>query len=279
MKWGIVTDSGCDLKERDFQNKGVDFTVAALKIIVDDQEFVDDDNIQISDLLEGMKNSKETLQTACPAPGDFYEGFKKSDNVLCFTLTGGLSGTYNSARMAKELMEVDDPSKKIFVCDTKSVAGSEVLMIEKSLELIQAGKSFEEITAELEIYNKELALVFTMGSYDNLIKTGRMSNFMGSVVKTLNIRLICVASPEGTVETAKKCRGHKTTYNTMVDMMKEKKDLSHATIQIHHCNNEKDSSYIREKIMAEYPNAKINIVPCKGLTTFYAMDGGILIAY
>ncbi|MFV0380330.1 MAG: DegV family protein [Anaerorhabdus sp.] len=279
MKWGIVVDSGSDLKEKDFTDIGVDFTVAPLKIIAEDKEFVDDDNIDVAQLIKGISDNKKASQTACPSPGDFVNGFSKSDNVLCFTLTGGLSGTFNSARMAKDLVLNDNPSKNIFVCDTKSVGGHLVLMMEKALELIENNLSFNEVVSELEKYNKEIDIIFTMGSYENLIKTGRMSNLAGTIAKTLNIRLICSNTEEGKIEVVKKVRGIKSTYNKMVEMMANAKDLNDKKIRIHHCNNEESALYIKEKILAEFPNANITIFKCKGLTTFYAMDGGIIINY
>lgn len=279
MKWGIVLDSGCDIKEKDFQNSEVDFTIVPLKVIVDDQEFVDNGNVDISELLKAMKESKLASQTACPSPGDFFDSFMKSDNILCFTLTGGLSGTYNSARVAKDLALTEDKNKNIFVCDTKSVGGHLVLMAKKGLELIHSGKSFDEIVEELEKYNKELGVVFTLGSYDNLIKTGRMSNFAGKLAGHLNIRMICGNTEEGTIEVLKKCRGEKATYNKMIEVMKGKKDLASAFIYISHCNNEKGAAYLREKIQKEFPTVQIEILKCGALTTFYAQDGGLLITF
>ncbi len=279
MKWGLVLDSSCDLKERDFQNLGVDFTIVPLKILVDDQEFIDNDDIDMDELTKAMANSKKGSQTACPSPGDFYEGYMKSENVLCFTLTGGLSGTYNSARMAKELVAAEDSSKNVYVCDTKSTGGNLILLMDRSLELIKEGKTFDEIQEHLEKYNKELDILFTLGSYHNLIQTGRMSSFAGTVAKHLNIRLICTNTEEGEIKVSKKCRGQKTTYNKMIEMMKENKDLNQTSIYIHHCKNEKDAIYIREKILQEFPQSKIVLKECKGLTTFYTMEGGILISY
>lgn len=279
MKWGIVLDSSCDLLEKDFQGLEIDFTIAPLKILVGDKEFVDDDHIDISSLLTAMKETKEASQTACPAPGDFLEGFMKSDNVLCFTLTGGLSGTYNSARMAKELALAENNEKNIYVCDTKSAAGHLILMMNRSIELIKQGKSFEEITNDLEIYNNSLSIVFTIGSFDNLIKTGRMSRFAGGIAKTLNIHLVCKNSSEGQIEVVTKCRGVKPTYNKMIEVMKERKNLSNLPVYIHHTNNEKDASYIREKLKLEFPQIEVHLMKCKGLTTFYTMNGGIMISY
>ncbi len=279
MKWGIVIDSSCDLRTEDFKQEGIDFTVVPLKIIVGKKNYVDDDQIDVKELLEDMKGSKEASQTACPSPGDFLSGYMKSDQVFCFTLTGGLSGTNNSARIAKELALGEDSSKKVHVIDSKSTAGHLLLLMNRCVELIHLGKAFEDIAEELEEYNKELGIVFTLGSYDNLIKTGRMSNFAGAIASKLNIRLVCKNTAEGEIQPVKKIRGQRAAYGAMIEYMKEKKDLNEAAIYIHHCNNEKDAIYIREKIYQEFPSAKIEIVPCKGLTTFYAMEGGIIVGF
>lgn len=278
-KYGIVVDSSCDLLSSDIQIEGIDFTVVPLKIIVDKEEFVDDDSIDVNKMLKEMDAFKDASKTACPSPGDFMEAFKKSKEVFCFTLTSALSGTNNSANLAKAQLDEEDSSRQIHVCDTKSTAGHMILCINKTIECIQAGKSFSEIVAEIEEYNKSIQLVFTLGSYDNLIKTGRMSNFVGAIASTLNIRAVCRNTPEGEIQIVKKTRGQKAAYSALVDLMINKKSLEHCDIYISHCDNIEAAETIKELILNKANTANVHIRDCKGLTSFYAMRKGVLIGY
>lgn len=282
MKWGIVVDSSCDLRTEDFKEMDIDFSIVPLKILVGDKEYVDDNEIQVNDLLKDMKACKGASQTACPSPGDFIEAYKKSENVICFALTSALSGTYNSGELAKNMLNDENPAINVHVCDSKSTAGNLVMLINKAIELIKSGKTFDEISEQIEEYKKTIQLVFTLGSYDNLIKTGRMSNFAGAVASTLNIRAVCIKTPEGEIKVVKKARGQKAAYNAMIEIMKKYKDsddIGKDMISISHCNNFEGATYIKELIENEFDTCKVEIRDCKGLTTFYTMEGGILVGY
>lgn len=278
-KYGIVVDSSCDLLSNEVQVDGIDFTIIPLNIVVGKQEFVDDDNINVASMLVEMSHVKDASKTSCPSPGDFMEAYKKSDVVFCFTLTSALSGTNNSANLAKMQLEEEDGLRKVYVCDTKSTAGQMILCINKTIDCIQKGLSFDEIVQEVEEYNKNLEVIFTLGSYDNLIKTGRMSNFAGAIASTLNIRVICRGNAEGEIQMVKKTRGQKAAYAAMVDLMVAKKSLDNLDIYISHCDNIEAAQVIKEMILNKSQSAKVHIRDCKGLTSFYTMKSGVLIGY
>lgn len=278
-KYGIVVDSSCDLLSNEVQVDGIDFTIIPLNIVVGKQEFVDDDNINVASMLAEMSHVKDASKTSCPSPGDFMEAYKKSDEVFCFTLTSALSGTNNSANLAKMQLEEEDGLRKVHVCDTKSTAGQMILCINKTIDCIQKGLSFDEIVQEVEEYNKNLEVIFTLGSYDNLIKTGRMSNFAGAIASTLNIRVICRGNAEGEIQMVKKTRGQKAAYAAMVDLMVAKKSLDNLDIYISHCDNIEAAQVIKEMILNKSQSAKVHIRDCKGLTSFYTMKSGVLIGY
>lgn len=278
-KFGIVVDSSCDLRSNDINVNDIDFTVVPLKIVVGDSEYVDNDDINVTKMLEEMDSYSGASTTACPSPGDFIEGYKKSENVFCFTLTSALSGTNNSAVLAKTTLEDEGSTINVHVCDSHSTAGHLIVLIKKTIELIQEGKTFESICEEIDAFNSELHIVFTLGSYSNLIKTGRMSNFVGAIASTLNIRAVCENTPEGEIQITKKTRGQKAAYNALVELMMKKKSLDNLQIYISHCQNLEAAEYIKNKILESCSSAKIEIRDCKGLTSFYAMKGGVLIGF
>lgn len=279
MSWNIVMDSSCDLMVSKQSLKNAELKIAPLTIRVGEKEFVDDDTIEVPMLLDAMSKEKSASSTACPPPHAFYEHFITADNVICICITSNLSGTYNAAVQAAEMVKEEYPEKNIHVINSYNTAGGMVLLARKADQLIGEGVPFDEMCHILDEYVNEVRLVFTLEKFDNLIKMGRMKPLVGKVVAALGIHLIAQASVEGTVELMFKVRGDEKTLEKMVEYMNEQKDMTDKPVVISHCNNlkavEKLVSIIKEKCHTD----DITINHCKGLTTFYAMEKGLLIGY
>lgn len=278
MKWNIVADSSCDLLP-EITNDGIGLSIVPLTINVGDKQYIDDENMNIKELLEEMDKEKKELGTACPSPQTFLEEFKKSDFAICTTITSGLSGTYNSAKIAEQMLTDEFPEKKVLVIDSKATGGKLVMIIDKARELIREGKTFEEISEILPQYAEDITLVFAIGSYDNLIKTGRMSKTAGLVATTLNIRAVARATDEGLIEVFKKPRGEKNAVKLMVEYAKENKKIKDSVVVITHCDNLEGALYLKEKVIEKLNPEVIKIVECRGLTTFYTMKNGLLLGF
>ena len=232
MKWNIVGDSSCDLLPRKV-NDDIDIDIVPLTIVVGDKYFRDDENIDTKELLAAMKAEKRASSTACPSPRDFYESFVKADNSFCFTLTGALSGTYNAACLGRDMVREEFPEKNIHVVDTQATGGKLVLLMKKAEELIKQGLSFEEICPLIDEYNKDTDLIFALGGYDNLVKTGRMSRIAGILATNLGIRAVAWAV-NGEIEVVKKPRGERAAIEAMIALMNGKKDMTGRPVVIHH---------------------------------------------
>lgn len=279
MKWNIIMDSSCDLKTSDKIFKNANLKIAPLTIIVGEKEFVDDDNINVEQLLSEMHKEKRASSSACPSPETFLSNYIDTDYSICITMTGALSGTNNSARLAKDMLQEEYPDKKVYVIDTHSTAGAMILIAKKADELIGKNLSFEEICTKLDEYNSQLNVVFSLENFDNLIKTGRMNAVTGIVASHLGIRVIAKNTPKGEIEVVGKTRGEDRTLNAMVDFMANKKELSNKPIIINHCNNNSAVEKLKKIIKEKCNTTNITVVNCKGLTSFYAMNKGVIISY
>lgn len=278
MTWNIVLDSSCDLlPQHAFKNANL--KIAPLTIRVGDKEFVDDENIDVPQLLDAMDREKSASSTACPPPNAFYEHFLTADNVICICITSNLSGTYNAAVQAAEMVKEEYPEKNVHIVNSWSTAGEMVLIARYADKLIGEGFAFDEVIKKVEEYAKEVRLVFTLEKFDNLIKAGRMKPLVGKVVAALGIHLIAQASDIGTVELMFKVRGDDKTLEKMVEYMNEQKDMTDKPVVISHCNNHKMVERLKELIKEKCNTDDITVLGCKGLTSFYAMEKGILIGY
>lgn len=281
MIWNIVSDSSCDLRMGDFKSERVRFETVPLRLQVGDREFLDNDALEVPELLASMAAEKTASSTACPSPAAFAKAFEKGDRSICFTISANLSGTYNAALLGRDMVLEEHPEKQVCVIDSKATAGAMVLLIRRAKELMEADTEddFEGICNQLRVYQAALRTCFTLENFDNLIKNGRMRPLVGTLLHTLGIHVIADATPQGTIHVADKARGESKTYRAITALMKDSKDCVGAEVVISHCENLVSALKLKEQILADLPVKSVDIIPCRGLTSFYAMEKGLIIGY
>ena len=281
MIWNIVSDSSCDLRTSDFHSDSIRFETVPLRIQVGNREFVDNDELVIPEMLEAMSAEKGPTSTACPSPAAFARAFTAGDYTICFTISSNLSGTYNAAVLARDMVLEEHPQKKICIIDSKSTAGAMVLLIRKAQQLIEADTTgdFEGICDQLRTYQAAQRTCFTLECFDNLIKNGRMRPLVGTLLHSLGIHVIAVATPQGTIQVTGKARGEAKAYKALVEQMRSAKDCTGSEVLIHHCENAVGAQKLKQQILSDLPVKSVEIVPCRGLTSFYAMEKGLIIGY
>ena len=280
--WNLVSDSTCDLRRSDFTSDSVRFETVPLRLHVGTREFVDNDALRVPELLRAMREEKGASSTACPSPAAYARVFEKGDKSICFTISGSLSGSYNAAVSGRDLCLEDHPDKQICVIDSKSTAGVPFLLVRRAKELMEAdpnGERFEEICAELRVYQASLRTVFTLENYDNLIKNGRMRPLVGTLLHTLGIHVVAIGTSQGSIQVVDKARGETKTHKVMVDIMRLSKDCTGATVMIHHCENLPGALKLKEAIVKDLPVKSVEIMSCRGLNSFYAMEKGLIVGY
>ena len=281
MVWNIVSDSSCDFLPSTFSSNLIHFESVPLRILVGDREFVDDEELNVPEMLAAMAEEKSASSSSCPSPDAFARAYEKGEKTLCFTISGNLSGTYNAAVMGRELVLEEHPEKQICVIDSRATAGAMVLLIRKTRQLIEENPEidFEELCEALQQYQKSLRTCFTLECFDNLVKNGRMKPLVGTLLHTLGIHVIADAAPEGVVRVRDKARGEANTFKRMVKLMAEVKDPTDAEVIIAHCNNEPGALRLKKAILDALPVKSVELIPTRGLCSFYAMDKGLIVGF
>ncbi|KJQ60328.1 DegV family protein [Streptococcus cristatus] len=278
MTWKIVADSGCDYREiTDLANQ-TKFESVPLTIQIDNEIFVDNAHLDIDDMMEKMYATSTASKSACPSPDDYLRSFEGAENIFVVTITGSLSGSHNSAQLAKKLFLEENPTANIHVIDSLSAGGEVDLIVKKLNELIKEGLSFEQVVEAITHYQENTKLLFVLAKVDNLVKNGRLSKLIGAVVGLLNIRMVGEASDTGTLELLQKARGAKKALTAAVDEVL-KAGYKGGRIIIAHRNNEKFCQQFSEVIKEKFPAADISFLPTSGLCSFYAEEGGLLMGY
>ncbi len=272
-KYKIAADSSCDITSL----KYTDFATASLKISTAEREFVDDSVLDVTDMVEYLHCYKGKSGSSCPNPDDWMRAFGDAAYVFCVTMTSKLSGTYNSAMLAKKKYEEKYPDRKVHVFDSLSTGPEMVLLLHKLDELIHEGRDFDAIINEIDRYSNETGLMFVLESMQNLANNGRVSPITAKIAGMLGIRLLGKAT-DGELEPLDKCRGEKKALDTVVKRLKEY-GVKKGRVSITHCINEKAAIELKDLINKEIPDASVDIRPCGGLCSFYAEKGGLLIGY
>ena len=278
MTWKIIADSGCDFREMANLAKDTQFESVPLTIQVENEIFVDDKQLDIDLMMEKMYASSAASKSACPSPDDYLKSFEGADTIFVVTITGTLSGSNNSAQVAKKIFLEEHPDAHIHVIDSLSAGGEVDLLVTKLNELIRQDLSFDEVVEVISRYQEKTKLLFVLAKVDNLVKNGRLSKLLRTVVGLLNIRMVGEASQTGTLELLQKARGSKKALASAIEELL-KAGYKGGRLIIAHRNNEKFCQQFSQLIQEKYPQAQIETIPTSGLCSFYAEEGGILMGY
>ncbi|KPU27732.1 fatty acid-binding protein DegV [Caloranaerobacter sp. TR13] len=278
MSIKVIADSGCDLNDKLKKEREID--IVPLSIQIDDKHYKDDEQLDIKDLLNQMKNSVNVPKTASPSPMEFIKRFKEAESIFVVTLSSSLSSTYNNALMAKEMYKEQFQDKFIHVFDSLSASVAETLISLKILELAKKNYKNLEIVEKVNEYINEMKTMFILESLENLIKSGRMSKLKGRIATALNIKPILGGNKEGKIEMIDKARGSKKAFKRLIELIGEKGEkLEEKILGIAHCNCLEKAEKFKEEVMKRYNFKDIIIVDTGGISTVYANDGGLIIAF
>lgn len=279
-KWQLVADSSCDLVTGALDKGNIAFSSVPLKVLVGDKEFIDSPKTDIGEMFKAMRSYSGASSSSCPSPEEFAEQFRKAAYSFAVTMTSKLSGTYNSAVQAMNMVLEEHPEKRIHVVDSKCTAGSIVLILRRLIELIESGLPFDEITKKIDAYSSKSRILFSLTGFDNLVKNGRMSRVAGIMASALNIRPIGT-NKDGVIDIIEKPRGEKRSIERMVALMEKYCFKKGDPIVLTHCNNPQGARTICDLIKSTYgvADSDITVLECACLTSFYAGEKGLLLCF
>lgn len=275
----LVADSCCDIPATLMEQ--TDISLVPLHISVGEKTYVDNGSIDCTELVRAMKACPAPPTTACPSPGDFADAMSGDRDVFAITMSRHVSGTYQSAVMGSQLKS---GSGRVHVFDSKSASVGQSLVAHEIGRLIAQHLPYEDIVEKTEAFIDSMSTFFVLESLDNLIKNGRMSRLVGQVASILNMRPIMGAT-DGKIVLIEKARGTKNAMSRLAEnILRKVPALSSRpqrdTLFISHCNCLDRAQALKDEILARSAQIKeVSIVKTGGLSTTYANDGGIIVAY
>lgn len=193
------------------------------------------------------------VKTGLISSGDFEDLFRSileaGDDILYFSLSKNISGTYNSARIAAEELSESFPDRKIRLIDALNASLAQGILAIYASEMRAGGKSLDETADILATYPAKMNGIFTVGDLKYLSKTGRISSSAALVGNLLSIKPILRGNKDGFIVQFKKCRGRKSALNTLVSLVCDNiVNPEEQIIGIAHADAYEDSLYVMEEI-------------------------------
>ena len=284
MTYKIIGDSCLDLTEELKKDPG--FQMIPLTLQVGNVQVIDDETFDQSAFIEMVKACQECPKTACPSPESFKKAYEEADAdaVFVITLSNHLSGSYNSAVLAKELYEEEkkeagEPvTKKIAVIDSLSASSGELDQALYIRDLCEQGLDFETVAEMAEAYSHRMKTYFVLETLDTLRKNGRLSGLQAFFATALNIKPV-MGAEEGVIIKLDQARGINKALQRMCDIaVKETGDTSGKRVVICHVNHQERALYVKAELEKRASFKEIVITEAAGVATVYANDGGIILA-
>lgn len=277
MSYKIIGDSCTDIT-KEMKDTGM-VSLVPLTLSVENETFVDDATFDQQLFIRKMKESEECPKSACPSPERYMQEFEGQEECYVITLSSKLSGSYNSAVLAKNMYQEEHPQVKIEVIDSQSASCGQMLLALKIKELKERGLSFEEVKKNVSEFRDQMQTKFVLESLDNLRKNGRLNNITAVLCNVLNIKPI-MGAKEGEIIKLDQTRGMQKALVRMAEYIEaDAKNATAKILGIAHCNNKERAEFVKKEILKRVPFKDCIIVDTAGVATLYANDGGIVVSY
>lgn len=278
MSFCVIVDSCCDLTPEMRADPRI--RSIPLTLHVGGQDYVDDICLDTSLLICAMDESEGPSSTSCPSPGDYLDAYRAADgDIYVVTLSALLSGSHNSARQAAQLFLDEQPGRNIHVFNSCSAAAGEVLLALRILEWAGAGLAFHEVIRQADQAIGAMNTLFVLENLDNLKKNGRLTKVQALITGALRIKLVMGSTPEGEICKHGQALSIKQALSKMVDIMAADPRHRGKLLVLSQCLCPDRAERLKELVLARCSFKHILITATRGISSYYANNGGIVAAY
>lgn len=253
------------------------FTSVPLGLEVGDYCILDDESFDQAEFLQKVAAYPKCPKSSCPSPERYMDAFASdAERIYVITLSAQLSGSHNSACLARNLYLENHGERQIHVVDSKSASCGETQIALRIMELEEQGLPFEEIVEQIENFRDNMETFFVLDNLETLRKNGRLTGVKAVVASTLNIKPV-MAADEGTIVQRGQCIGIKKALGKMADMAAGVTDAGKRRLMITHCNAPERAELVKRLAMAKAEFAECIIMDTRGVSSMYANDGGVIV--
>lgn len=239
-----------------------DFEVIPLSIILDNQSYLDGEEITVDAVYEAMRSGKvpKTSQISYESLTKVLDkGIQENEDMIYLSFSSKMSGTYQFAHQIMEEYKEKYPERKMALVDSRGGAGGGALVALQALKMIEAGKPFDEIVRQMKWNIDHVLYKFTLRDLDWLVKGGRVNKTTGYVGTALNIKPYLIVD-DGFIKMHKLVRGEKKIYKKLIEDVKSGLgNFTDQTIGISHGDDEETARAIEAKLKEELPDCQTQV--------------------
>lgn len=260
----ILVDSSADYTKDEIISKNL--MMVPLQVIIEDKSYRDGVDLFKDEFYEKLVNEKAFFKTSQPSPNEYVRYFEEAkennDIVICILLSSALSGTYQSAILAKNIVDYEN----IYIIDSLTASVAIRILTDKALEMIAEGKDIKEIVDTLEELKKHIIIYAAVDTLEYLARGGRISKTTATIGETINIKPVITVDKEGKVAIIGKKIGINKTVSFIVDKMIETKPNNKYPIYSLFTYGTENSAKLENKVLSNNycVNDRLQIGPTIG---------------
>lgn len=254
----IYADAGSNLFPEVLKAKDLDIKVVSMKLYIRDQEYnCYDENFntkEVSRLFYEELSGNNNIRTSLINPNDYLEAFKddisKGHQIICVTMAKGISGTYQSACIARDMINEELGREMVYVLDSATAGFGEGIQAIKLAKEAEYGKDFSSLIKEAEEFKYKVRSEFTADDINFLARTGRVNKVVAKIANALKIKVLLKGSNESTIVSTAKVPGRKLSLKKLakqcIDYIRKPEKQ---TVYITHCNCLDDANKMKDELM------------------------------
>lgn len=264
MNIKILTDSACDLTVEQLKELNVD--VFPIMVYLGEEEFLDGETLLSEEMLGQMREGK-VFKTSQIPPNIFKDKFleiaQTGQKCVYIAFSSGLSGTYNSAVIAKQEVLDQYPEFELEIIDTKCASVGFGLVVFKAANMAKEGASMEEIVEAVKFNSEHMEHIFTVDDLEYLFRGGRVSKSAAFIGGILNIKPVLHVE-DGKLIPIDKVRGRNKALKRMLELVKERgANLENQLIGINHGDDIEGANKLKQMLELEF-GCKEFLISCIG---------------
>ena len=216
----LLVDTAADYTLKELEERNI--SLVPLTVMINEKSYLDTVELDRNDFYQMLENGADFPKTSQPSPQTYAEIFEdakaKGDEIICITISSALSGTCQSAHLAKNMVDYD----KIYIVDSLSATHGIRIMADYALKLIKEGLSAAEIADRVENMKSRVRMYAFVDTLEYLCKGGRVSKAAAAIGTIANVKPLITVTTEGTVSVIGKCIGRVKAMNQLLKTIQEK---------------------------------------------------------
>lgn len=272
----IITDTTSDISIK--EGTDLNINIVSLKIHFDEFSYTEGVDLSTEEFYQKLESSKNLPTTSTPSPEDYllyYEEAKKAgDDVIVITLASALSGTYQYANLAKDMVNYP----RIFIIDSEQATISQALLVRYAIKLRDEGKSAEEIVNYLNDIKNRVVILAMVDTLEYLHKGGRLSKSLAIAGNVLKLKPI-ISLDKGSVSLIGKARGINASIKNILKLLDDYDiDLSEQII-FGYTADPTQGILFKERVDNKYQLKDTRLYPIGSVIGTHAGPGAFAIAF